>query len=59
MVPAITTPVLIPMPNLAGTMAVYADYILEEPGPNTLPEPTRPSAPEGDRVPGDRHPGAL
>jgi integrase len=31
--------------DLAVTMAVYADYIPEEPAANTLPEPPRPSAP--------------
>jgi integrase len=31
--------------DLAVTMAVYADYILEEPAANTLPEPPRPTAP--------------
>jgi integrase len=31
--------------DLAVTMAVYADYIPEEPAANTLPEPPRPVAP--------------
>jgi integrase len=31
--------------DLAVTMAVYADYIPEEPAANTLPEPPQPSAP--------------
>jgi integrase len=31
--------------DLAVTMAVYADYIPEEPAANTLPEPPRPPAP--------------
>lgn len=36
--------------DLAVTMAVYADYIPEEPAANTLPEPTRPAAPASNVV---------